>query len=64
MTITTQIGHCNARKMMIRFCEASNECSFYFLASLIKNLQLETVSESYYLKPSQPIFLKCLFILA
>ena len=35
---------------MLRFCEARNECSFYFLASLVKNLLVKTVFSSYFLK--------------
>ena len=37
------------------FFEAYNECSFYFLASLIKNLLVKIVFASYYLKLSLPV---------
>ena len=36
---------------MLRFCEACNGCSFYFL--------VKTVFASYYLKLSLSLFLKC-----
>ena len=52
------------QERMLRFCEACNGCSFYFLASLIKNLLVETVVSSYYLKLSLPMFLKCFLIFA
>ena len=35
---------------MLRFCEACDGCSFYFLASLIKNLLVKAVFGSYCLK--------------
>ena len=44
---------------MLRYCEACNGCSFYFLASLIKNLLVKTTFASYYLKLSLRLFLKC-----
>ena len=43
---------------MLRFCEACNGCSFYFLAGLIKNLLVKAVFASYYLELSLPMFLK------
>ena len=49
---------------MLRFCEACNGCSFYFLASLIENLQVKTVFASYYLKLSLSMLLKCFLIFA
>ena len=42
---------------MLRICESFDECSFYFLASLIKNLIVKEVVGSYYLKLSLPMFL-------
>ena len=45
------------------FCEACNGCSFYFLASVIKNLLVKTVFPHYYLKLSLPMFLKLFLIL-
>ena len=46
------------------FCEACNGCSFYFIASLIKNMLVKTVFESYNLKLSLLMFLICFLILA
>ena len=42
--------------------EACNGCSFCFCADLIKNLLVETVFESYYLKPSLTMFLNYFLI--
>ena len=58
------MGNYDARKRMLRFCEACYGCSFYFLASLIKILQVKTVFASYNLKHSLPMFLKCFLIVA
>ena len=49
---------------MLRFCEACNGCSFYFLASLVKNILVKTVLASYYLKLSLHMFLKCFLAFA
>ena len=58
------IDNGDARTRMLRFCEACSGRSFYFVASLIKNLQVKTVFVSYYLILSLPIFLKCFLIFA
>ena len=52
------------QKGMLRFREACNGFSFDSLASLIENLRVETVVESYYLKLSLPMFLKWFLIFA
>ena len=64
MTIATQSKQLCARKKMLRFFEAYSGCSFYFLASLMKNLLVKTVFARYYLKFSQSVFLKCFLIFA
>ena len=43
---------------MLRFCEACNRCSFYFLASMIKICIVKTAFAGSYLKLCQPMFLK------
>ena len=48
--------------MMLRFCEACNGYSFYFLADLIKSLLVKGVFASYYLILSLPV-LYFLFLL-
>ena len=47
---------------MLKLYEECNGCSFYVLASLIKNLLVEAIVESYYLKFSLPMFLKYFLI--
>ena len=55
---TPRLAHCDARKRM--FCEACNGQLFYFLASLMKNLLVKTVFDSYYSKLSLSMFLNIL----
>ena len=49
---------------MLRFCQAGNECSLYFIASLIRDLLVKAVYTSYCLMLSLPVFLKCFSIFA
>ena len=62
--INNRVGNCDARKRMLRLCEACNGCSFNFLASLVKNVPVKTVFASYYWKLSLLMFLKCFLIFA
>ena len=48
---------------MLRICKACNECSFCFLASLIKILVVKAVFASYYMKLGLPMLLRCFLIL-
>ena len=51
------------QKRILSFCEAFNGFSFYFLASLIKNLLVKTVFVGHYLKLSLPIVFKFFLVL-
>ena len=46
---------CSAQPLLQTVCEACNECPFYFLASLVKNLLVKTVFASYYFQSQPPI---------
>ena len=46
---------------MLRFCEACNGYSFYFLSSVINILEVKSVFASYHMKLSLPMFLRCFF---
>ena len=59
-----RLGNYDARKRMLRFLEACNGCSFYFLVSSMKNFLAKTVFASCYLKLSPPMVLKCFLIFA
>ena len=49
---------------MLRFCEACNGCSFYFLASVSKNLVAKTVfCKLLFETQTLPMFPKCFLIL-